>query len=240
MPAPLNPRSFHYTILIASLATTLSAAFGAVPNPPPSQWKGINYSPRYHSYFRMLNDWNNYDSNLGGYVRDIVDNDLALLSQPQNGYNLVHLYLWDHQLLDDAVFNRWCLDSNGNPIPGCTPPYSEPSGFTNYPGNPALFSSQFAALQDFVARAENHGLFVALHFASGKLIHDVQNSSRACSDIANDFGTWANTFVTGLTPARHNVLVWGVAFALWRRFHRSGKSPVPVQRLLRPRLSSGR
>jgi hypothetical protein len=169
----------------------------------------------------MLNDWNNYDSNLGGYVKDIVDNDMTLLNQ--NGYNLLHLYLWDHNLLDDAVLKRWCGDP---PAENCTSPYPEPAGFVNYPGNPA-FSPQFLALQDFVAKAENHGLFVALHFASGQLIYEVQKTARSCSDIAHDFGAWAGGFITGLTPARHNVVAWGVAYAF-------GAVPGPWDPVLSP------
>ena len=116
----------------------------------------------------MLYDWNTYDSRLGGYVKDIADADMGTLYN--NGYNVLHLYLWDKELLNEAVLKRWgCLDSNGNPIPGCVPPYSEPSGFANYPGNPALFDPQFTALQDFVARAENHGLFVAFTLLAGRL-----------------------------------------------------------------------
>ena len=208
-------QSATITVTATSVADSSKSAsatinlVGGVPNPPPSQWKGINYSPRYHSYSRMLLDWNTYDSTLGEYVYQAADNDMALLNQ--NGYNLLHLYLWDKALLSGAVQARWC--GSVQP-PTCVAPYSEPSGFPNYP-NSVISDPQFAALQDFVSRAENHRLFVALHFANGELLTEVGNSSgRTCSAIASDFSTWAGQFITGLTPAHHNVLLWGLAFSL--------------------------
>lgn len=68
-----------------------------VPAPVAGQsWKGINYYPRGHEFYNMLNDWYNYDANAGGYyVRNSVINDMALLHS--NGVNFLHLYLWDSQ-----------------------------------------------------------------------------------------------------------------------------------------------
>ena len=88
--------------IILSLATGIHLGFSlsasaAVPYPPPTKWKGINYSPKRHSYFRMLYDWYSYDTTAGQYVYQMVDNDLTRLSQ--NGYNVLHLYLWDRNLL---------------------------------------------------------------------------------------------------------------------------------------------
>ena len=57
-----------------------SAAKASVPSPPPNAWKGINYSPARHSYFRMLYDWYSYDSIAGMYVYQMADNDMATLS----------------------------------------------------------------------------------------------------------------------------------------------------------------
>ena len=34
----------------------------AVSYPPPTEWKGITYFPRYHSFWRMLYEWDDYDS----------------------------------------------------------------------------------------------------------------------------------------------------------------------------------
>jgi len=39
----------------------------------PTTWKGINYSPRRHSYFRMLYDWYTWDSIAGKYVYQMVE-----------------------------------------------------------------------------------------------------------------------------------------------------------------------
>ncbi len=190
------------------------------------RWNGVNYSPRYHAYFRMLKDWNQYDPRLGKHVYEAADDDMDLLSR--NGFNLLHLYLWDKQLLDDAVLDRWCPfdpDSGRRPA-GCSPPYSEPAGFPNFPNSPTSTpegASQFAALQDFVARAERHGLFVALHFASGTLIEQEGRLSQqapppgsaipSCDDLTAGFSRWASQFITALTPVHRNVLLWGVAFA---------------------------
>ena len=203
-----------------------SAGPGVTLAAPPPRWTGINYSPRYHSYFRMLKDWNQYDPKLGMLVYQAADQDMELLSR--NGYNLLHLYLWDKELLDDAVLDRWCPvdpDSGRRPA-GCTPPYSEPAGFPNFPNSPTSTpegASQFAALQDFVARAESHGLYVALHFASGALIDQEGRLGQqspppgsaipSCDNLAAGFSRWAGQFITALTPIHRNVALWGVAFA---------------------------
>ncbi|MFN8940900.1 MAG: hypothetical protein ACK5ZJ_14285, partial [Acidobacteriota bacterium] len=160
------------------------------------QWKGVTYSPRRHTYFRMLYDWNNWDPIAGKPVYQMVDEDLQMLST--NGFNLVHLYLWDRNLL---------LSVNNQ----------EPAGFCDYPSAPNTCSpqaqSQWAALADFVQRAENRGIFVALHFASGKLLTDIQNNQPP-SVAGQNFALWAKQFIDYLTPTRMNVLLWGLNFAL--------------------------
>jgi len=165
---------------------------------PPWQWKGINYSPRRHTYFRMLYDWYSYDATAGQFVWQMADADLTMLKQ--NGFNLVHLYLWDR-------------DSFGL--------YDEPSGFCPYPNHPTSgpgcnASSQWNALADFVQRAESKGIYVALHFVSQKLVNDL-GAGVPASISAPAFATWANHFIDLLTPAsptsrRRNVLFWGLAY----------------------------
>ncbi|MCW5983227.1 MAG: hypothetical protein KIT09_34370 [Bryobacteraceae bacterium] len=53
----------------------------------------------------------------GKYVYQMVDDDLAWLSQ--NGSNLLHLYLWDQQILRSLAPN-------------------EPAGFLSAPSSPNL------------------------------------------------------------------------------------------------------
>lgn len=106
---------------------------------PPTQWKGISYSPRRHTFFRMLYDWYNYDATAGQYVYQMVDADLTALKQ--SGFNLIHLYLWDRTLLVSV-----------NAL--------EPAGFCPCPSAPYSCGqpSQWNALADFVQKAENKGL----------------------------------------------------------------------------------
>ena len=65
-----------------------SVGFSAVQLPPPSNWKGVNYSPRRHSYPYMLYDY--YCTDLGQTgdpgdnipVYRMVENDLTTLRPP--------------------------------------------------------------------------------------------------------------------------------------------------------------
>jgi hypothetical protein len=61
--------------------------------PIPSTWNGINYYPRRHQFYNMLNDWFTTDQTEGIPVSQMVNNDLGLLGS--NGFNFVHLYIWD-------------------------------------------------------------------------------------------------------------------------------------------------
>jgi hypothetical protein len=141
----------------------------------------------------MLYDWNQVDSVSGQLVSQMVDSDLAMLSQ--NGFNLVHLYLWDQTLLQMA-----------NP--------NEPSGFVDAGGDPSRSPhNQWANLNDFVAQAENHSIFVELHFASGWLLNNI--GAGPPSTIASQYANWVGKFIQHLnsTNAHNNVLLWGMAYA---------------------------
>ena len=192
----------------ALLLLSTVGCFAAPEYPPPAQWKGINYSPRRHTFFRMLYDWNNWDcppSLSCRLVSQMADDDLRMLAQ--NGFNLVHLYIWDRTLL-----------VSGNP--------SEPAGFCPYPGNPDASgncnaATQWAALKDFVMKAEAKGLYVVLHFASGKFIEDLQGGANPIV-TGQALASWARKFIDYLTPAHANVLMWGLAY---------GVAPVPQQPL---------
>jgi hypothetical protein len=181
--------------MVLSIICVLIAgnALASVSLPPPTTWKGVDYSPRRHSYFRMLYDWNQTDSVSGQLVSSMVDSDLSMLSQ--NGFNLVHLYLWDQTLLKGA-----------NP--------SEPSGFVDASGDPSTSpNNQWSNLNDFVTRAENHGIFVELHFASGWLLNNIGVGSP--SSVATQYANWVGKFIQYLnsTNTHKNVLLWGMAYA---------------------------
>ena len=189
-------KTLRFTMRFLSLIITAlalrSIAAASVPYPPPTTWKGINYSPRRHSYFRMLYDWNQTDSVSGQLVSTMADNDLATLAQ--NGFNLVHLYLWDQDLLKGQNAN-------------------EPSGFINATGDPSLSpNNQWSNLNDFVTKAENHGLFVALHFASGWILNNI-----GTLNAATTYSQWAGKFILYLnsTNRHQNVLLWGMAYSLY-------------------------
>src|SRR5437870_5949641 len=105
----------------------------------------------------MLYEWKPVDSASGLLVSSMVDADLASLRQ--NGFNFVHLYLWDRDLLTQANAG-------------------EPAGFVNAIGEPSTsVNDQWSNLNDFVQCAENHGLFVELHFASGWLLTQIAGGS---------------------------------------------------------------
>jgi hypothetical protein len=205
----MSARKFR---IILSLATGIHLGFSlsasaAVPYPPPTKWKGINYSPKRHSYFRMLYDWYSYDTTAGQYVYQMVDNDLTRLSQ--NGYNVLHLYLWDRNLLKSVNVNE--------PAGFC----SDPADSVVCPSNPLDPSlspnQQWQALNDFVTRAESKGLFVALQFANGRVTSQVAGSGGANGNVANsiasEYANWARRFIQYLTPAHSNVIMWGLNWA---------------------------
>ena len=139
----------------------------------------------------MLYEWNDTDSVSGLKVSSMVDSDLYMLSQ--NGFNLVHLYLWDQTLLKLA-----------NP--------NEPSGFVDASGDPSLSpKAQWSNLNDFVTPAEKYGLFVELHFASGWLLNNIGDENLSPSSKASTYGTWIEAFMKYLNSTKNhkNVLIWG-------------------------------
>lgn len=188
-----HSRALIGTILLLGAALPVLAT---VPYPPPTTWKGINYSPRRHTFFRMLFDWDSWDSAAGKYVYQMADEDLTRLSQ--NGFNLLHLYLWDQQIL------REVSNSNNYNV-----------GFVTAPGNPANSpNDQWENLNDFVTMAEDKGLFVALHFVSGRLLQRVRNDDDSAT-VASEYAAWTGAFIQHLnsTHPHWNVLVWGLAYA---------------------------
>ncbi len=152
-------------------------------------WKGITYSPRRHSFPRMLFEWNNIDG--GRRVKDMVADDLTLLAA--NQFNLLHLYLWDKEQLGGVTGG-------------------EPAGFADPPGDPRG-DPQWTALSEFINFARDRGLYVLLHFASrtltdGALAAGSAGSPEAAQAAANDFVTWAGYFIDEFRT-RGNVIGWG-------------------------------
>ncbi|MCW5981202.1 MAG: hypothetical protein KIT09_24175 [Bryobacteraceae bacterium] len=145
----------------------------------------------------MLYDWNAWDATAGKYVYQMVDDDLAWLSQ--NGFNLLHLYLWDQQILRSLAPN-------------------EPAGFLSAPSSPNLSpNGQWQALGEFVSKAQNKGLFVALHFVSGYVTStlNLPPAQRVPPEtIAQNFIPWAGAFIQYLTPGYRNVLMWGLIYSV--------------------------
>lgn len=74
-------------------------------------------------------------------------------------------------------------------------------------------NNQWANLNDFVTRAENYGLFVELHFASGWLLNNI--GARPPSSVASQYASSVGKFIQYLnsTNAHRNVLLWGMAYA---------------------------
>jgi hypothetical protein len=189
---------------VAWLDVSACPAYAAVAYPPPSAWKGVNYSPERHSYFRMLYDWYSYDSTAGMYVYQMADNDMATLSQ--NGVNFLRLYLWDRDLLKSVNSSEWAgFCSDPLDVTVC-----KTGGGTDPSQTPGSNGSQWTALNDFVQRAENHGLYVGLFFAYGRMANELKADNMTVSAIMSNYTTWVSKFVTYLTPVHKNVLMWGL------------------------------
>jgi hypothetical protein len=171
----------------------------------PSLWKGINYSPRQHSYFRMLYDWDAYS------LGPTVDADLTALSQA--GFNMIHLYIWDQDT-----------------FPFVQQP-AEPSGFINPAGEPSQSpNNQWARLNDFVTKAENHGIFVILDFASAWAVTQTNAApdDPAVIDamVVNPYAAWIGKFIRYLCYDNHhrNILGWSSYWSLGFAANVAGKT----------------
>jgi len=209
-PRPLHrasrstaPHSFPI-LTLASLLFCLAAAATALP-PPPSQWNGVNYFPRYHQFYNMLNDWYATDSATGQQVAQLADGDMATMAS--NGFNFLHLYVYD---------SDW-FGVGFNPMR---------KSLTGAPYNPPQFSpnNQWAALDDYLAKAESHGLYVGIHFVSKYPIDQLNGGIDAtgATQMGQDFAEWADTFVSYFAARHQNIALWGLIYAL---------GPIPDQPL---------
>ena len=157
--------------------------------PIPSTWNGINYYPRRHQFYNMLNDWFTTDQTEGIPVSQMVNNDLGLLRS--NGFNFVHLYIWD---------SDW-FGIGFNPIG------QDPSTSPN---------NQWGALDGFLSEAESNGIYVGIHFVSKSPINRLNCgiSTGDANQMGIGYSNWTGAFMNYFSPRHMNILMWGFAFAL--------------------------
>ena len=173
------------------------AATGAASR--PQEWKAINYAPRGHPYFRMLQDWFSKDAATGREVRTMAEADLAMLRR--SGFNAVHLYLWDQPTFDDLYRKQ-------------TSRLRVVSGFA-YPDPTLSPNRQWDALDEFTGMAEKHNLWVIPHFVHTPFNEDLDSLSKTeVQQRAEMIATWAGRFITDLSRRHRNILAWGALYAL--------------------------
>jgi uncharacterized protein (TIGR03437 family) len=176
----------------------------------PTEWKAINYAPRGHPYFRMLLDWYDRDASTGLEVRQMADDDLAMLSR--SGFNAVHLYLWDH-----ATFEEFQRKGTTKSV--------EPAGFA-FPEPERSTARQWEAMEEFVAMAEKHRIWVIPHPVHTPFNEGLDSMSRTeVESRANTIAAWEGKFVSQLLGHHKNILAWGLLYAL---------EPAPDDRPERP------
>ncbi|MEX2052611.1 MAG: hypothetical protein WD898_00075 [Candidatus Paceibacterota bacterium] len=188
--------------------------------PLPERWNGITYYSRAHHFYDMINDWWTVDKATGRYVYELADEDLKMLSE--QGVNFIHHYIWD---------NVWFTENGWHGV-----------GFDPVGKNPcASDNRQWAALDDFLSRAEKYGLFVGIHFAAKPPIDALQTGKVTpvqAKDIADEYVEWVGTFIRRLSPRHNNIAMWGFIFAVgpapgvgdekngWNAFIKHGFGPL--------------
>jgi hypothetical protein len=140
--------------------------FGTWSPGPPAAWKGVNYSPRGHSYWRMYHEWDS--ANLG----PVVEADMQTLSD--NGFNMIHLYVWDRAFLQSVT--------------------TEAAGFIGPEGEPSLSpNKQWQHLDDLVGAAERHNIYVVINFVSdwpARSYGSYDNPSQLDQYIVSSYLNW--------------------------------------------------
>ena len=182
-------------------------ADGSQPFTLPYPLKGVTYFPRGHAFWRMLYDWYETDCTSSTLnpecsnsqtVQQIVEQDLAAL---EGKINLIHLYLWDQDVLYPYLPQE-------NP-PRAMNPAIDP-GFTDWDSGGPDHSPkrQWDALLDFVAAAKQRHIWVHLSFATKHAAPLVDGGGNATM-IGTSFGNWVNQFYDHL-KGQENVLIWGL------------------------------
>jgi uncharacterized protein (TIGR03437 family) len=170
-------------------------------------WRGINYSPRGHAYWRMLADWQQIDHTSGKPVSQLVEADLTLLKQ--SGVNALHLYLWDQPSLDKLLTSKYLKRRE--------------TGFA-FP-DPKETPQLWQALNEYISAAERHQLGVILHFAhltfnDGLGSEDLNGREGRLDDLSptqiharsQEIVEWGTHFITGLDK-HPNIVGWGSLYA---------------------------
>jgi hypothetical protein len=170
----------------------------------------------------MLYDWYTPDCNplntqascvSGQAVGQVVNSDLQTLHQ--NGFNFVHLYLWDQDIIQQTLSSNPPLVQAGLDAPGfvgwddCGTP---PCGPQNSPNN------QWGALSAFVSAAKANGIYVFLEFAVGRPEMEMQlgtgvSPNYAPATVGAKYANWVNAFITSVASYQ-NVLIWGVNYGI--------------------------
>lgn len=233
-------------------SAVVTANFAAIPQPLtlPAGLKGINYFPRGHAWFSMLYDWYTQDCTTstelgsctsGSTVAQVVATDLAKLKL--DGFNLIHLYLYDQDIVQ-TTFQNYALATSLT-APGFVG--WDNGGPQNSPGQPNgphdSGHNQWTALAEFASLAKQNGIWIMLDFAAfrpsremalSQCGHTVCNgancanfsyppnsscpSGYACSSFTNaavgcNYAAWVSSFIDYLAPYQ-NVLVWGLNWSL--------------------------
>ncbi|MBM3735414.1 MAG: hypothetical protein FJW39_06465 [Acidobacteria bacterium] len=183
-----------------------------------AEWRGINYAPRGHPYFRMLYDWHSADRATGLPVRQLAATDMELLQR--SGFNTLHVYLWDQPTFAD--FHR----------KGSTKQL-EPAGFA-FPDPRLSPRRQWEALDEFIALAGRHGLGVIPHFVHTPFNEDMDVlSATAVEQRAEEIARWASVFIEYLGPRHKNISAWGMLYASEPAPADDPAQPNPYSRLWR-------
>jgi hypothetical protein len=184
---------YSFRLILVSCFLYCANAFAASPFGKsctvPERWNGINYYSRAH-FYNMLNDWYKTEPYTGLPLFKAVNRDLDLLSR--NGFNFLHLYVWDKQ---------WGFGVGFNSI-GEDPRLSD--------------NDQMAALHEFISAAERRCMFVGIHFASKSAI-DMLKAAKGrleAEAAGRAYAEWAGIFIKELSPKHRNIILWAGPYAL--------------------------
>jgi hypothetical protein len=200
---------FKFSLAFSLLAVAFVAQ--SQPLPLPSPLKGINYFPRGHAWYSMVYDWYTQDCATstvpqscvyGQTVSQVVASDLQTLHQ--NGFNFIHLYLWDQDLIQETLNSNASLVSQGSPGPGFVG--WDDGGPQNSPNN------QWNALGAFVSLAKSNGIWVFLEFAVGRPAKEI-SLGYSSGTVGTNYANWVNEFIDNMAGSQ-NVLIWGITYGI--------------------------
>ena len=180
------------------------------------RWKAINYSPARHAFYRMIYDWNVFDG--PGPVSQVVSSDLDQLQA--NGFNVIHLYVWDKVSLAGAcrALNSSCAFDPTNPVSAET----FPGGLRSYPNSPdpspdnTNSLNQLDNLKAFVHAAGQRGMKTFLNFAAGSPTQLLSGATVASAGAlaTNWVDSWVDPILAKLQPESAYIAGWGLIYSL--------------------------